>query len=257
MQNFGKIKNVFNNILVEEIVSKNDSAKVLFRRYIKAIKESEILKTQFLVYNNIETKFENDAILASIFVSENIKLLEKFNQEDILAENKKLVDILGDFQSRLNDDSNESDLYESISKLIFTKRQPKTINVITEEIKKVSAYIQKEKLKTVTESIDLPVSILAKLMVEKYNKKYSNLNESDKNVLRKLINSSLDEKKETYTTLVNECVVLIDTLLSDSSNPNEKLLSVKSKLLEDVEITQENFLEKMSKIIELKENLKQ
>lgn len=257
MQNFGKIKNVFNSVLVEGIVTKNDSAKVLFKRYIKAIKESEILKTQFLVYNNIETKYENDAILASIFVSENIKLLEKYNPKDILTENKKLVDMLGSFQSRLDEETNMSQIHESISKLIFTKRQPKTINVITEELKKLSTYIQKEKSKAIVESIDLPVSVLAKLMVEKYNEKYSNLNESDKTVLKKLISSSLDEKKETYSTLVNECVVLIETLLSDSSNPNEKLLSVKSKLLEDVEITQENFLEKMSKIIELKENLKQ
>jgi len=257
MQNFGKIKNVFNSVLVEGIVTKNDSAKVLFKRYIKAIKESEILKTQFLVYNNIETKYENDAILASIFVSENIKLLEKYNPKDILTENKKLVDMLGSFQSRLDEETNMSQIHESISKLIFTKRQPKTINVITEELKKLSTYIQKEKSKAIVESIDLPVSVLAKLMVEKYNEKYSNLNESDKTVLKKLISSSLDEKKETYSTLVNECVVLIDTLLSDSSTPKEKLSSVKSKLLENVEITQENFLEKMSKIMELKENLKQ
>lgn len=256
MQNFGKIKNVFNNILVEGIVTKNDSAKKLFRKYIKAIKESEVLKTQFLVYNNIETKHESDAILASIFVSENIKLLEKFNPKDILVENKKLVDMLGGFWSRLDEETDLSEIHESISRLIFTKRQPQTINVITEEIKKVSTYIQKEKSKNIVESIDLPVSVLAKLMVEKYNEKYSNLSESDKTVLKKLINSSLDEKKEMYSALVSECVILIDTLLSDPSTPKEKLSLVKSKLLENVEITQENFLEKMNKIIELKENLK-
>jgi len=257
MQNFGKIKNVFNGILVEGIISKDDSAKKLFKRYIKSIKENEILKTQFLVYNNIENKYEYDAISAGVFVSENIKLLEKFNQKDILAENKKLIDMLGKYQSRLDDKTDLSELHESISKLILTKRQAGTINAITENLKVVSRYIQTEKTKNVVESIDLPVSVLAKIMVEKYNQKYSNLNESDKTVLKKLIGSSFEEKKNMYFTYVNECVGLIDNLLTDSSNPNDKLFSVKSKLLEDVVITEDNFIEKITKIIDLKENLKQ
>jgi hypothetical protein len=49
MQNFGKIKNIFNNILIEGIVKKDDNSKKLFKRYIKTIKESEILKNQFLI----------------------------------------------------------------------------------------------------------------------------------------------------------------------------------------------------------------
>ena len=94
MQNFGKIKNVFNNLLIEGIVKKDVASKKLFKKYIKAIKESEILKTQFLVYNNIENKIDADSFSANVFVSENIKLLDKYKTSDILKENLILVKLL-------------------------------------------------------------------------------------------------------------------------------------------------------------------
>lgn len=256
MQNFGKIKNIFNDLLVDGITKKDDSAKKLFKKYVKTIKESEILKTQFLVYNNIEGKHEDDLVSASIFVSENIKLLEKYTEKEIFNENKKLVKLLDGYMSRLNETYELFNLHESISNLIFTKRTPKTINTLTEEIKKITSYIKEVKEKTTAQSIDLPVSVLTNIMVEKYNQKYASLNENDKTVLKTLINTNLDNKKEVYSDIVNECVQLIDTLLMDKTSPKHKLVIVKSKLTEDVEITDANFIEKFVKIIELKNDLK-
>jgi hypothetical protein len=46
-------------------------------------------------------------------------------------------------------------------------------------------------------------------MVDTYNSRYSDLNESDKKHL-KLINSTDIEKKELYSSLVKECITLID-----------------------------------------------
>ena len=257
MQNFGKIKNVFNNLLVEGIAKKDDSAKKLFKRYIKTIKESNILKTQFLVYNNIENKIDEDVISTNIFVSENIKLLEKFNKADILKENKKLVDLLNAYKSRLSEDYELKGLHESISDLIFTTRTPKNIDKITEDIKNVGKHILTNKSKEVNESIDLPVSVLTKMMVEKYNERYNTLDESDKKILKVLINSSLEEKKTLHSDIVNECVGLIDRLLiGEQGESKEKLSQVKSKLLEDTEINDDNFVVKISKLAELKNNLK-
>lgn len=257
MQNFGKIKNVFNNLLVEGIAKKDASAKKLFKKYIKTIKESKILKTQFLVYNNIENKIDEDVISTNIFVSENIKLLEKFKKADILNENKKLVDLLNTYKSRLSEDYELKVLHESISDLIFTTRTPKNIGKITEDIKNIGKYILTNKAKEVNETIDLPVSVLTNIMVEKYNEKYNTLDESDKKVLKALINSNLEEKKVLHSEIVNECVTLIDKLLTEErGEAKEKLLQVKVKLLEDTEINDDNFVVKISKLVDLKNNLK-
>jgi hypothetical protein len=93
-------------------------------------------------------------------------------------------------------------------------------------------------------------------MVEKYNDKYSSLSEADKEVIKVLINPDVDAKKELYQKEVNECVKIIDTLLTEESGEaKEKLLKVKAKLLEDQEIDNDKFLDKISKLMELKNNL--
>jgi hypothetical protein len=50
-------------------------------------------------------------------------------------------------------------------------------------------------------------------MVDTYNSRYSDLNESDKKTLKILINSTDIEKKELYSSLVKECITLIDETL--------------------------------------------
>ena len=90
MQNFGNIKNIFNNLLAEGLTKKDSKSKKLFQKYIKTIKESEVLKTQFLIYENIENKVDSDVASANLFVSENLRLLEKYSKSDILKENENI-----------------------------------------------------------------------------------------------------------------------------------------------------------------------
>jgi hypothetical protein len=258
MQNFGKIKNVFNNLLIEGIIKKDDTTKKLFKKYVKTIKESEILKTQFLVYNNIENKIDSDSFSANIFVSENIKLMEKYKQSDILKENIKLKNILASESNKLNEDYELSKLHESISNLIFIKKTPKNVENVMAEIKSLATHITTNKTKTVTESIELPVGVLTNLMVDKYNKKYSTLEESDKETLKILIDNNVENKKNFYMKTLGECIDLVDNLLKESKDEyKEKLTKVKSKLQEDKEDTKEiDYLGKIFKLMELKNNLK-
>ncbi len=69
MKNFGFIKSVYNELLSESISEKNSETKSVFKKYLKSIKENEILKTQFLIYKNIENKIEENEAKAD----ENIK----------------------------------------------------------------------------------------------------------------------------------------------------------------------------------------
>lgn len=257
MQNFGKIKNVFNNLLVEGIVKKDDGTRKLFKNYIKTIKESEILKTQFMVFNNIENRIDEDVTSANLFVSENIKLLEKYTTADILNENKKLLTLLSNFQSKLDESYELSDLHESLSNLILTRRTPNNLDKITDEIKKVSKYISTNKPKVVNESIDLPLSMLTNIMVKKYNEQYDTLDESEKKALKILMGSDIEAKKQLYSSTINECTELIDNLLTNSnSESKEKLLKVRAKLSEDTqEINEMDFVAKFSKLVDLKNNL--
>ena len=152
MENFGKIKKAFNEILAEAIVSKDDKRKNLFKQYLKTIKESEILRTQFLIYDNIENQINGDQFSANIFVTENIELLNKFKPSDIVSENKKLIDLSEEVKETLDNSYDLANLHESISKLIFTKRNPKTISERTANTKNVIDYITKNEVKEVSEA---------------------------------------------------------------------------------------------------------
>ncbi len=259
MQNFGKIKNVFNGILAEGVVTKNEANKLLFKKYIQTIKESKILRTQFLVYNNIENKLENDAMSANIFVSENLKLLEKFKISDIINENKKLLSLSKDIEGKLEEtyEPTLSALHESISKLIFTKRNVNNVGEVTDNVTSVVNYIKSNKPKQLTEAIDLPASMLSTMLVDKYNEKYSILDESEKRILKVLIDATDEEKKEVYSNTLRECIDLIDAKLSDANlESKDKLLRVKDKLLNDKKEVNEDFNKNISKLAELRESLK-
>jgi hypothetical protein len=173
-----------------------------------------------------------------------------------LKENSKLASMLIGIKHNVEDKYNLSNLHESITKLTFINKTPQNIENVMTEVKNITDYILANKPKEVNESFDLPLSMLSKLMVEKYNDKYSSLSEADKEVIKVLINPDVDAKKELYQKEVNECVKIIDTLLTEESGEaKEKLLKVKAKLLEDQEIDNDKFLDKISKLMELKNNL--
>jgi hypothetical protein len=253
-KNFGHIKELYNNILSESVMSKNEGSKKLFKNYVKTLRENEMLKTQFLVYSNIENKVETDIAKATMFVKENIDLFSKYAKKDIFEANKKLVSELL-FEKDITNE--KAELHENISILIFTEKKPQTIDTIVEAMNNVVNYIVNNKESEVTEAIDLPTSMVTAMMVEKYNQKYSVLDESQRNVLKVLIESTDDEKKQVYGDMLNECLSLINEKLEASDlDTKDKLLRVKEKLLNDKQEVNEDFIKNISKLVELRDGLK-
>jgi hypothetical protein len=254
VQNFGKIKNAYNEILVESVVTKNKVKKDLFKSYVKIIKENEALKNQFLVYNIIENKVEINESKAKCFVDECMGIISKYNTKDILIVNKKLIENIV-FEKDYDYDKKE--LHENITTLIFTPKTPRNIDTILEAKSFIVDYIINNKEKEVSESVELPNSMLSAIMVDKYNERYADLNESDKEVLKTLIESDDTKKKEVYSKTLRECIELIDERLEESNlEAKDKLLRVKDKLLNDKKEINEDYIKNISKLVDLRSSLK-
>jgi hypothetical protein len=253
-KNFGHINTLYGNILSESVISKNEASKKLFKNYLKTIREDEILKTQFLVYSNIENKVESDINKATMFVKENIDLFSKYLKKDIFEANKKLVyDLI--FEQEVENE--KLDLHENIATLIFTEKTPQNIDTIVEATNKVVDYIMNNKPYEINETIDLPMSMVTTMLVEKYNQKYSILDESQKKVLKVLVESNDEERKVVYNELLTECLTLINEKLDTSDlDTKDKLLRVKEKLLNDKQEINEDFIKNISKLVELRDGLK-
>ena len=262
-KNFGKINAIYNEVLTEGFITKNQKSIDLFKSYVRSIKENEILKTQFLVFNNIETKIEENEFKIKEFVEANIDLMSKFSKKDILEANTKLIESVL-FEQEL--DNPLEKLHEAISTLIFTEKSPSNVDAIVEAKTFVMDYIKNNKPKEVNEAIELPLEILTNVMVDKYNERYSSLDESEKAVLKVLIVSNDEQKKEVYSNILKECLELVNETLTKYSGSDldenelktkDKLLRVKEKLLNDKVEINETFNVEISKLVELRSLLKQ
>lgn len=250
MKNFGKIKNTFNEILAESLLKKDKEKNKLFKQYVKLIKENKILKAQFLVYNNIENKIEENEQKVYQFIQENINFLKQFKKKDILEANEKLSKLI-----KISDDKG-IDLHENITNLIFTEKTPSSIDSIIESQSKIVDYIKNNKKKEITESHNIPNSLLATLTVDRFNEKYVDLTESDKVAFKTILNGTEEDKKNLKEQTIRECINLIDSKLNESDvEIKDKLLKAKDKLLNDRTFTEGDFINSISKLIELKNNL--
>jgi hypothetical protein len=261
IKNFGEIKNTFNNLLSESLVTKNDKNKKLFSSYLNEINKDEILKLQFLVYTNIENKIEENYNKAIQFVNENINLFSKYDKKDIYKANKKLTNILKD----VNYESSNNPLYENIMNLIFSNRLSENayfisegINNVIDSTNNIVDYILNNKKEVINEGEVLPNSLLASVMVDKFNSKYASLNEEQKNILKIMIETDEDKKNESYRNMLDECINMIDSrFLTTDLEVKDKLLKVKHKILNSRDNINEDLLSKITFLYELKNTLTQ
>lgn len=255
MNNFGNIKDTFKNLVIESVIKKNDKGKKLFSKFLKTIKENETLKNQYLIYSNLQnTKFD-DSVQAREFVKENISLLKKLNKEHITKGNDFFLKLLKGNEIIKENDS----FYKDILFLVESEITPfnvKKVNESTNNI--VKLMLEKEEVEeVVTESIDLPPSVLTKLAVNKFNSKYSDITETEKEIIKTVLNGSNENKEETFNKLKRECIDTIDNKLNESSDLDlkDKLLKVKDKLL-NTNFSLDNFNTDISKIYDLNESIK-
>tara|TARA_Y100000592_G_C5475493_1_gene322017 strand:+ start:1567 stop:2328 length:762 start_codon:yes stop_codon:yes gene_type:complete len=228
MTNFGNIKDTFNNILSESILSKNNEGKKLFKKYIQVLKEDSNLKKEYLIYKNLTTKKFNNESDAKDYIKENINLLKNNNPSKGI---KKLNSILGD--KKLVNENDE--IYKHINILRNTKKTPNSLEKIQESLNFFKERMLKEEIVVENEydTTGVPPSVLTKLAVNKFNNKYENITEEEKNIIKNILNGNDEDKEETYTNLKNECIDIIDNRLTENSDLDlkDKLLKVKDKLL--------------------------
>lgn len=260
--NFGKIKDIYNEILAESITTKDTQKKTEFKKYVKTLKENEALKTQFHIYNNIENKYDENRARAVEFIKENIALMDKFSKKEISEATKSLAnDLITESEDLYTVSDKVKQLHEDISELINTEKNVSTVGGIVETTHRVAKYITENEpveVDSITESLEgviLSNKELGSLMVSKYNQEYSTLSEGEKEILKLVLESGEDGREELYTKTISECLGLVNGKLETAdADLKMSLLSLKENLLENKYI-KESFESDMIKALELKNNL--
>lgn len=254
MDNFGQIKHIYNSLLAEGISANDTIKKTEFKKYLKTIKENKILKSQFDIYYAIENAFESDHSKAMTYVNECLSMVDSFQKNDIIKANQKLSESIKDNEQELH--PSKLKLYESIHLLLTTKKTPSTIPTIVEAKHTIVDYILNNKKEEISEGYGLPNSVLAEIATDKFNSAYADLNESQKQAIDVLLNGDEITKENLYKNTIKECLELVNSKLTEAtSDIKEKLLATKENLLNRVYVA-ETFVNDLSKVLELKDYLK-
>ena len=147
--------------------------------------------------------------------------------------------------------------YSDISYLSTIKKNPSNIEIFNESLNRlVNHMVTKSEVTEHTDTIDISPSILTKIMVNKFNEKYSEITESEKKIIKSILNGKNEDKVNTVNNLKRECIDSIDKKLNENIDLDlkDKLLKVKDKLL-TTEYKKDDYHNDVIKLYNLKETI--
>ena len=262
--NFGTLKDIFTEKLIESHLTGDKKGKSLYKDFLKTLKESETLKTTFIVYKNIEDKTIKSEVAANEYLKESISIFDKFRgQKSLISEMKKLTSLLDkygvDYKSK-----ETKPLHESLQTLVTTNKNISNIDKIHEHKNSIVSWLMSDK-KVISESEDdfvregVDPNKFLELAVNKFNEKYKDsLTEEEKNILKVLREKDEEKSKTLVSELVKETIELVNNHLdfySENVTVKSKLLETKDAIYKMAE-NNDSSNEKVLKLYELKKSLK-
>lgn len=257
MYNFGKIKETYNRLYLESFSTKNNNKKKIFEYYINKLKESKVLREEFECYNAIQNSHFENELDSQLFIEENINIIKSLDKNELDKVHSDLIKNIIENEYPLVDSENE--IIMSFENILNLEKKYKNLNKITESIITLRKILVKEGSKKTNEEemIALPTNVLSNLLVNKFNSKYSELDESTRNIIKVTLNGSEEDRLNLFNSTLKECVEMVNNKLKESINDLElkdKLLQTKERLLE-MSFNKETYIENLTKLVELKNNL--
>jgi uncharacterized phage infection (PIP) family protein YhgE len=220
---FGKIKQDINNILLESYSNKNKFKK-LFKEFYNILKNNETIKEYYVTYSNIENNKFDDISDATNYLSESIDYLKTLDNDFSIAH---------DFILKHKSD-----------KVYVKETLLENIDVLTRDVKSnliegrmnAKKYLVSHLLtkKSETDNIiegTLPIKIYTNLIAKKFNKKYENLTEWEKDLVKTMIGSDENKLSSIEESIIKENLELVNNKINIGGEEiKEKLSKVKLKL---------------------------
>ena len=225
--------------ITQEVLSnsnKNISEKII-KEFFNSNKE---LAKELKLYNQLTKERYTSVDDAKLFLEEIIAERKKIDETKLAKEKYNLVKTIKesyDLDKFLSSNLQNYKVLASIYKVFETKTQGRKVeirdyidsnNTILEHItnKRISSKPQDklyESFKQQSEDLRL---LTYKLLIENFNKKYSTLNESQKNLLREFINNV--SNTSTFPKFIEEeTKKVLTSLISESKNITDKVTKIK------------------------------
>ena len=229
--NIGIVNLILSNKLRESYFSNEMilESKSVLNEFINVVKSSPILQLEFKVFDNIENKHIDNELTATRYIDNNIKLFEVYTLKEVMKERNKLKKFIGENTYAKNDAKVR--LYNAIDILIresLNDYNEIDVDKIHESFTYVLNHIKEPKKQIEFNKTEILNEEIIEIAVDKFNKKYADLDEGDKKLLKMLVKSNDNEKHallESYKTEVLEILEKIN---------NEKVQEGITKAIEKI-----------------------
>jgi len=244
--NIGIANLVISNKIIENNL--NEGVGMVSEIY-DILKDSELLQLEFNVFDNIENKTISDDIKAMRYVDNNIKLFETYTTQELNDEHLKLKKFIKKDEIK-KVDKYRLQLFESIGNLIQESLKISTdvdVNIIHESLDFVIDHIKKEKITESKIEEEIYSDEVIEIAMSKFNEKYSELNESELEFIKKVINCN--DKKELFNELIAENTLLLKSI---GENENSDKIAKTINRINEMKYKEETFNDDILKLYELR-----
>jgi len=222
--------------------------------FLNVVKNSPILKLENKVFQNIENKTILNESLAMRYIDKNIKLFEVYTKDELINEHKKIEKFLNGIDIN---ETKEIKLYNAITDLIIesiSENEKIDVDTIHESFIIVLNHVMEEKNKNEIENTDEIINEeVLKIAINKFNEKYSKLNENEFKLLNTLLEKDFSQKMVLFEEFKNNIFDKLNNINDDSYK--EKIDETVNKINLIVN-TETNIDDNILNLYELSEGLK-
>jgi hypothetical protein len=240
MKNFGDLLDSLYSEASSQFANNKKNCSKILKECINTIKTDKILSDQFIIFNNLKTSVIDEKRVND-YINENVNSIKLYKAKDIINSNHKLERLCNKLGTKIKKD----ELNESIANLCFLMNTAKNVNSLHQSKNIIKENLLTNKKTEESDTPSIPLALMSKLVSRKYNKKYSDLSESDKKLLKVILeNKEGDEKlfqsyKENATKLLSNRIVENDdpTLHTNLKKSYKKVSSmeyISESLINDV-----------------------
>jgi hypothetical protein len=223
MRNFGLLKSIVENAFV--ITYKTDEFKRIVREFKEFVSHNKTVGEVYMDYGTISKTNGLTEEVAKEFLNYSIN-----NIKSKIESNKRQFEQF-DFWVETLEESVENQ-YEDIDVMVNAKKASDFISLIESEKRLKSKLIEKPTKTdaTITETINIPIDDMFKVVAETFSNEYGTLSESELFELKSILKLTKEELTEGIERLKNEVLDKLSLISVDDSDTKQALDETRARV---------------------------
>jgi len=210
MNKFGQIKSNIESLMTESY------GKSSFKNHMKSFKknilENKRIAEAYFLYDELSKNKGLSKDIVDDYVNESIETIK-----NIVSSNTEKIKEINMWVSE-NVKTQSENNYKDIDSVVYDS-SVKNLEQVLESKNRIKNTISKQEVtKTVSESVNIPLSSMLKIATNTFNREFGNISEEEKQELKTLL--SLDKKSLTEEIEKSKLVVIekLNTKLNESTD---------------------------------------